>query len=70
MADTRASTIRRRFGGSLFPEDCTAPVLDVLEAFADASPKLASAADAVEVHPDIIVVSSQGHDFPLALPNT
>ncbi|MGW8431511.1 hypothetical protein ACWGJ9_10510 [Curtobacterium citreum] len=68
MADTRASTLSRRFGGSLLPEDCTAPVMDALEAFADASPKLAATAEAVEVHADIVVVSSGGHDFPLAVP--
>lgn len=68
MTDTRATALSRRFGGSLFPEDCTPTVLDVLEAFADASPKLAAAADTVEVHPDIVVVSSTGHDFPLSVP--
>ncbi|WIE81142.1 hypothetical protein [Curtobacterium sp. MCSS17_016] len=69
MTDTPASTLSRRFGGSLLPEDCTPNVIPVLEAFADASPKLAAEADTVEVHPDIVVVSSNGHDFPLTLPS-
>jgi hypothetical protein len=69
MTDMRAVTLSRRFGGSLFPEDCTPNAIAVLEAFADATPKLAAAADTVEVHNDIIVVSSQGHDFPLTLPD-
>jgi len=69
MTDTRAATLSRRFGGSLLQEDCTPNAIPVLEAFADASPKLAAAADTVEVHPDIVVVSSQGQDFPLTLPD-